>query len=121
MNIVIEGTQNTPGIIFNAEQASWIVTGRSYHKEPRVSYEPILKWLDTLRGPGHYSIEFKLEFFDTGSYKVILDILFYLKNKVADNICLSIKWFYETDDEDMKDSGESLKEITSLPLELIGY
>lgn len=122
MDILIEGTPNTPRILFNEKTSSWIVSGRSYNKEPRSSYEPIIKWLETLDGPGTYSFEFKLEFFDTSSFKVIVDILSYLQKKISKNLELSIKWFYESDDEDMRDSGESLKEIiTELPLELVSY
>lgn len=121
MDIFIEGTQNTPTIFFSAEKSSWMVSGRSYNKEPRACFEPLLTWLETVSGPGSYLVEFKLEFFDTGSFKVILDILHFLKRRLADNLQLSVRWFYETDDEDMRESGESLREITRLPLELVSY
>ncbi len=121
MDIFIEGTQNTPRILFNEKASSWVVSGRSYNKEPLSSYQPLIAWLETLNGPGSYSFEFKLEFFDTSSFKVIVDILSYLQKKYSENLDLSIKWFYESDDEDMRDSGESLKEIIRLPVELISY
>lgn len=124
MDLLIPETKNTPKLFFNSSSNHWSISGRSYPKEAVVFYEPLLNWINTceLSSQGNYSFEFKLEFFNTCSSKVLLDILIRLR-KLAEQgkLTLDVKWYYETDDEDMKDNGESLMELAKLPFELVSF
>lgn len=125
MDIRIEGSSTRPSLLFNAASAEWIISGRCYHNDPRGVFEPVFSWLRGLeRQCGRECrFQFRLEFFDTASYKVLLDMLAELKRRIAacTKVELSIQWFYEADDEDMRESGETLMEALRLPFELIGY
>lgn len=125
MEIRIEGSPTRPSLLFNAASAEWIISGRCYHNDPQSVFAPVFAWLESLEQQCAHEcrFQFRLEFFDTASYKVLLDMLAELKRRIATCTIreLSIKWFYEVDDEDMRESGETLMEASHLPFELIGY
>lgn len=124
MDLLIPETKNTPKLFFNSTLNQWLISGRSYPKEATEFYEPLLHWINQCEVtlPENCAVEFKLEFFNTCSSKVLLDILVRLRKLTErTKIQLSIKWYYESDDEDMKDSGESLMHMARLPFELICY
>ncbi len=125
MDIRIEGSPTRPSLLFNAASAEWIISGRCYHNDPQGVFAPVFAWLRGLEQQcgREYRFQFRLEFFDTASYKVLLDMLAELKRRIAacTKVELSIQWFYEADDEDMRESGETLMEALHLPFELIEY
>ncbi len=123
MDLLIPETKNTPKLFYKSSSNTWLISGRSYPKEAMVFYEPLLDWISQceLNSGGNCSFEFKLEFFNTCSSKVLLDALVRLRKLVErGKLNLSVKWYYEVDDEDMKDNGESLMELAQLPFELVG-
>lgn len=118
----IDGTSHTPKILFTPGINTWEISGRSYPEEAYVFYEPILLWLKSIRLSEVKSCAFvfKYEYFNTATMKVLMDILTKLRNLQIDkSVEVSIKWFYEEEDEDMRESGESLMEIIKIPIELI--
>ncbi len=124
MNILIEGTAHTPTLQFNSENKEWIISGRSFNQSPANSYAPILQWIkDYEQNPTEpFSLQFRLEFFDTSSFKMLLDILLDLKNRLGpQNELATVHWYYESEDEDMKDSGETLMLASSLKFEMVCY
>ena len=58
-----------------------------------------------------------MEYFNTSSSKCILDVFKKLES-IADSE-VSIKWFYEEDDEDMLEAGEDYEAIIDLKFEMI--
>jgi hypothetical protein len=124
MDLLIEKTINTPQVIFHSTSNEWIISGKSYPKEALAFYEPVLKWVDMCKSTEieNCNFQFRLEFFNTSSSKVLLDILIKLK-EIMDKgkTRLSVKWFYENDDEDIKESGEMLMELARMPIEFVGY
>lgn len=124
MDIFINGTGNTPSLAFNSEKKEWLIYGRSYNKDPKTCFTPILTWLANLENKSTvtYNFQFKLDFIDTGSHKVLLDVLLELKNCLANSGSVpSVQWLYEFGDEAMKDSGEILMTAADLHFELICY
>ena len=58
------------------------------------------------------------DYFDTASYKCIVQVLKKLETIQDKNHQIKITWLYEKDDEEIQEAGEDLKEITSLAIEL---
>jgi len=122
MGFSTKKTNNTPNVIFNPELNEWTISGRSYPTEASTCYQPILLWLKQHENQKirNCTFKFELEFFNTNSSKVLLDILILLKERVEQgNLDLTIKWYYESDDEDIKEAGESLMQTAGLTYELI--
>ncbi len=60
---------------------------------------------------------FKLEYFNTASSKLILDVL----SNLEDIEGMTIVWYYHEDDEDMQEAGEEFSELVELPFEFKTY
>jgi hypothetical protein len=61
----------------------------------------------------------KLDYFDTSSSKCILNLFRKLETLSEKGKSFSINWYYEMDDVEMKELGESYKKQTTLPIHLV--
>jgi hypothetical protein len=121
--INIAATEDTPKIILDHQQGLFEISGRSLPEDVVVFYAPVMQWLDDLvKNPiNNMELSIKLEYFNTASSKLILDILLKLEEIFQNGTPLKIKWFYNASDSDMKEAGEEYSEIVSLPLEITEY
>lgn len=120
----IAGTEDTPEISYNPEQNEFLLSGRSLPEDVTSFYTPVFEWLEqygTLGIKGT-SFKFKLEYFNTASSKVILDILMKLEELVQNSSAdVNIEWHYMDGDDDMLEAGEEYKELVEVPFNLIAY
>ena len=121
--IKIQGTDDTPGIVFDAENNIFQISGRSMPEDVTAFYEPLLDWLDDFSeiAKGKIVFEFKLEYFNTASSKLLLDVLMKLEDMFEDEKEISVKWYFPDDDEDMEEAGEEYADIVDVPIELVEY
>jgi hypothetical protein len=98
------------------------VKGRSIPENSIDFYKPLIDWID------HYStqpaerveLQMQLEYFNTSSSKCILDLFKKLESIKKSGKSVSVKWYYEEDDEDMLEAGEDYDAIIDLDFEMIG-
>jgi len=118
----IAGTEDTPEILFNETNGEFVLSGRSLPEDVTTFYKPVFEWLEAFENnpSSKITFKFKLEYFNTASSKIILDILMKLEDildsKQAD---LKIEWFYFESDDDMLEAGEEYKELVEVPFNLI--
>lgn len=117
--INLESTEDTPKIILDRNNGIFEISGRSLPEDSAEYYQPILDWLDEYsKSPNPETVFiFKLEYFNTASSKLILDIL--SKLETIDNTTIS--WFYHEDDEDMEEAGTEFSELVEVPFEFKTY
>jgi len=117
--INLEGTEDTPKIILDKTNKIFEISGRSLPEDSSEFYQPVLEWL------GEYGndplpetiFDFKLEYFNTASSKLILDVLTALED--IENA--KIHWYFYEDDEDMEEAGEEFSELVDVEFELKPY
>jgi hypothetical protein len=117
--ISLEGTEDTPKIILDKSNGIFEISGRSLPEDSAEFYQPVLDWL------GEYANQplpetifvFKLEYFNTASSKLILDIL----SALEDIPGTKIHWYFYEDDEDMEEAGEEFSELIDLDFEFKTY
>ncbi|HPT12052.1 MAG TPA: DUF1987 domain-containing protein, partial [Bacteroidales bacterium] len=99
------------------------ISGRSLPEDVVVFYQPVIQWLDDLEKSPIPNLELaiKLEYFNTASSKLILDILLKLEEINQNGTPLKVKWYYLSSDSDMREAGEEYSEIVSLPFEITEY
>ncbi|HCX98878.1 MAG TPA: nuclear pore complex subunit [Bacteroidales bacterium] len=121
--IKILGTDDTPTVILDAENDIFDISGRSLPEDVTAFYDPILNWLEEYAAnPNEKTVfSFKLEYFNTASSKLLLDILMKLEEMHEDKKSVLVKWFYPDDDEDMEEAGEEYADIVNVPFEQISY
>lgn len=116
-----EETSKTPKLNFDGENGLFEISGRSIPENSTEFYRPVLEWLDQfLPAPDEkITLIIKLEYFNTSSSKCLVDIFRKLERMHQLGTTIQVKWYYETEDEDMQDSGLDFKEIIKLPIEMI--
>ena len=124
MKIVkINSTEDTPEVTLDHVNRIFEISGRSLPEDVVVFYQPVINWLEEMDKDPIDNIEFsiKLEYFNTASSKLILDILLKLEDISMKGTSLKVKWHYISTDSDMREAGEEYSEIVSVPFELVEY
>lgn len=121
--IRIEATDETPKVILDAAANQFEFSGKSLPEDVTSFYNPLLEWLDAYSNSPNplTKVIFKLDYFNTASSKMILDILLKMEemNEAGHKVLAS--WHYREDDEDMQEAGEEYAEIVEIPFEQISY
>ena len=121
--IKIQGTDDTPTVTLDKENNIFEISGRSLPEDVVVFYKTILEWLDDYKNdPLDLTVfNFKLEYFNTASSKLLLDVLLKLEDINNDGHEVLVKWHYPDDDEDMEEAGEEYSDIVDVPFEQVPY
>lgn len=117
--ISLEGSEDTPRVILDSKNGIYEISGRSLPEDTAEFYQPVLDWLTEYSENANASTEFifKLEYFNTASSKLILDIL----SALEDIEGTKILWYFHEDDEDMEEAGEEFSELVDVPFEFLTY
>lgn len=121
MELIIQKSVDTPFINFNISKKVFEIGGKSLPEDADEFYRPIFEWLkknNTAINP-QSSIEFKLDYFNTASFKRIFDIISFFKDIQESGRSINFKWYYLKDDRDMLSAGEEIEEIMEIDLEKI--
>jgi hypothetical protein len=121
--INIKGTDDTPNVILDKDAGVFEISGRSLPEDVTMFYQPILDWIDEYAKAPNAKTEvmFKLEYFNTASSKVLLDVLLKYEEINDSGNEVVIKWHYHEDEEDMKEAGEEYEDIVTVPFEYVEY
>ena len=119
--INIKGTEDTPNVVLDKANGTFEISGRSLPEVVNHFYEPILNWIDQYASDANAEtiFNFKLEYFNTASSKVILDILLKFEEISESGKSVKIKWHYHEEEEDMLEAGEEYADIVEIPLQYI--
>ena len=118
--IVLKSTPITPLIIFDPKMERLEIKGVSIPENSINFYKPLLECLDAYAlGPVSSVVaHIQLDYFNTASSKSILDVLRRLKVLHDKGFNVTINWYYEEADEDMREVGENYQLIVSLPFNM---
>ncbi len=122
-SISIPGTLKTPTIISDSESGIIEIKGRSNPENSSQFYKPLIEWVEqySTNPLVKTTINIKLEHFNTSSSKCILDIFKKLEPIKKANLDIMVNWYYEEDDEEMMEAGETYGTMTVIPFKMIGY
>jgi|TARA_B100000497_G_C7649274_1_gene390537 hypothetical protein len=117
-DLKLEGSAKTPFVEFNSK-GELLLKGRSIPENSIEFYKPIIEWIDNYGQSVNETtvLSVQLEYFNTSSSKCILDV--FKKLETLSGTEVSVKWYYEEDDEDMLEAGEDYEAIIDLPFEMI--
>lgn len=117
----LQAKNNTPYINFDATTGIMVMKGRSTPENSVEYYEPITNWvLNYIQTPAENTIiKVQFEYFNTSSSKCILDVLKKFAEIHKAGKSAKVEWYFEEDDEDMKEAGEDYGDIVKMPFEVI--
>lgn len=121
--INIKGTEDTPSVLLDKDKGIFEISGRSLPEDVTLFYQPVLDWIDAYASEPNdkTDVMFKLEYFNTASSKVLLDVLLKFEEINDEHGNVTIKWHYHEDEEDMKEAGEEYEDIVTVPFEYVEY
>lgn len=132
--LIIESTENTPGIILDHNKNFLEFIGESRPEDVKKFFTPIFEWLDAYKSHLYFLADkqgsaikvecnFKMEYFNSSSAKYILDLFMKLGeiDKGNLNVNVNVNWHYNEMDEDMKDAGEEFEKLAGLKFNLVAY
>jgi hypothetical protein len=121
--LFISKTEDTPEIDFCPDAKEMKISGRSLPEDVTTFYAPVMDWLDQLEEtPGsHYKLIVNLEYFNTASSKLILDILMRLEDiHTGGSNTIEIVWNFDKRDTDMEEAAEEYSELVEVPFNIVG-
>jgi len=113
----VKATSDTPEIDFDSQTGELVISGKSLPENALIFYDPILEWMRSYSQKPNVTTNFlvKLEYFNTASSKLLLDLLLILEEIEG----AVIKWYYFEEDYDMEEAGEEFSDIIDVPFEFI--
>lgn len=111
----VAATEQTPKVTFNKSAGVFEISGRSLPEDARAFYKPVLGWLHEYAASpnAETALSFKLEYINTSSSKVVLELLGILQRINGAKVI----WCFQDEDEDMEETGEEFSELVSVPFE----
>lgn len=122
-HLFIAQSEDTPEVDFNPQTKEMKLSGRSLPEDVTTFYAPVLSWLDELEESGEDAYKFivNLEYFNTASSKLILDILMRLEDiHSAGSTAVEVVWNYDKRDTDMEEAAEEYSELVEVPFTIVG-
>jgi hypothetical protein len=125
--LLLEATVKSPAISFDPTKMVFEISGESRPEHAAKFYEPVIQWLEALqrelveqkKSESKATFLFKLSYFNSISAKFILDILKVFESFSSAKSVVTVHWYYDKRDEDMKESGEEFAPLVNLPFEFI--
>jgi SiaC family regulatory phosphoprotein len=120
-NLQIPATRSTPEISFNADTGVLLMSGESYPENSFEFYQPVIAWLKRFlsRSGCQATLVVQLAYLNTGSTKVMMDILDQLEDAHSNGRDARIEWHCERDNERALETAEEFREEVSLPFSIV--
>lgn len=122
----IAGNTVSPTVDFNLETRVLEISGYSRPENVRDFYFPLIQWLEDLNAVQSknrsmnisvepFTFKFKFIYFNSSSAKFIYDIVILLNGFQKDGFPIKIYWFYDADDDELREAGEELSDMANVP------
>ncbi|MCX8112535.1 MAG: DUF1987 domain-containing protein [Bacteroidia bacterium] len=122
--LIIEPTFTTPEIRFDPAARHFFIGGNSYPENSLKFYGPVLQWVQNWASKHTPSsdtltVEVKLEYFNTSTAKVLLDLFRLFESLHEKGQPVQIRWIYLKEDSEMEDAGLDYQAAVRVPFELV--
>ncbi|MCS7298113.1 MAG: DUF1987 domain-containing protein [Bacteroidia bacterium] len=122
--LIIEPTFTTPEIKFDPQARHFFIGGNSYPENSLKFYGPVLQWVQNWSErhvpiPEPIVVEVRLEYFNTSTAKVLLDLFRLFEVLHEKGQALQIRWIYLEEDTEMEDAGLDYQAAVRVPFELV--
>ncbi|MCB8995404.1 MAG: DUF1987 domain-containing protein [Bacteroidales bacterium] len=114
----IEGTRATPSVFIGPGKIE--IKGRSIPEDSIEFYNPVHYAVKDYfqNNAGKTEVIFHLEYINSGSKKLITNILITCNDYFNEGRDVVINWYYDPDDESIEELGEDLKAMIQIPFHI---
>ena len=117
----IDSTALSPSVFFSPDEGLMKIEGRSIPENPEEFYSQIFLWIKEyfVSPQDHTDVNFMLEYVNSGSTKFLIEMMRMLKKFIDDGASVTVRWYFEEEDEAIEELGEHFLEMVKLPIEMI--
>lgn len=118
--LFIEKTRTTPVVSFEPEKNRFEISGVSFPEDSKAFFEPLVNYLNSAAGAitAEAVFDFKLDYFNTSSARCLLDVLFAIDRCYRLGKQVTINWYYNAGDEELREVGEEFDMLINCPINL---
>ena len=122
-SLIIEPTDKFLSVSLVAETGKLTFSGRSLPEDGKRLFTPVVDWLHEYANKPAAQTEctFKMEYFNSSSRKCFVDVFNILDSMREKGNAITIIWYYEDGDDDLKEMGESYENLYDLNFEFRTY
>lgn len=119
-DLLIEATENTPYIHFRADVGLLEMKGRSIPEDATSFYFPVFDWMNSYvdEPAPKTTLQFYLEYINSISQKMLIDLFLFATKLQRNGHAIEIIWYYDEEDEEIKEEGNIFRQKLNLPIEL---
>lgn len=116
----IEATKSSPKIDFDPATRILRIEGESYPENAIGFYKPAINWLvDYMNSESKpATLQIALTYINTSSTKALLTIFDILDEAAGMGTRVKVEWFYDPDDDILKEFGEDISEDLTIDFEI---
>jgi hypothetical protein len=120
-NLHIKAKSDAPEVVFNSNNGNFLMSGVSLPENVFEVYNPVLDWLREYKNNSTVSttLNLQFEYLNTASTNIIMRIVEEMDEIKRNNQDITICWFYETGDYDMRELGEEILEESCCTVQFI--
>jgi len=112
MEVLASATPKTPEITYDETDNIIMVSGRSYPEDLHAFWDPVTSRLqDIIVSNDKIVIKFDLNYHNSGSTRIILNLIKFCESDQASGCDVSMEWQYDPDDEQTEEQGEDYRDI----------
>jgi hypothetical protein len=118
-HVIQEELKNCPGIVYYTDSNKLEIIGRSIPENPEIIFRRLDEWITLhFKKNKELNVSIQLEYINSGSSKLLYEILKKLTGYGRSGNIVKMKWLYEEDDEAMLELGEHYRDTAGIPLEI---
>ena len=122
-NVFIPAMERSPEVDFRFLENRLSLKGEAYPEDAAAFFGPLLKLLTAYCESTHgheLQFEFQLDYFNTSSAKALMNMIQILENAVRRGTRVNLSWYYQKDDEVMREFGEDFSmELQHVQFQLV--
>jgi hypothetical protein len=119
--IKIPASFDTPEVTLDKESGVFKLEGNSYPEDPVAFYKPVHDWFAkyALNPNEETVLVLHFKYFSTSSTQILFEIFRIMENLKCEGKNVSIKWLYDSENEEIKENGENYSTLFYVPFELV--
>ncbi|MDD2277463.1 MAG: DUF1987 domain-containing protein [Bacteroidales bacterium] len=119
----IKAHKDSPDVLFDPDTNVFKIKGICHPENVTKFFQPVMDWLDEYNSFLKKSKTTKdikviifFRYFNSATYKYLITLLQKIHEFTDTGSTIFVEWYYESDDEEMRESGEELFEFSGLKI-----
>ncbi|MEI6488221.1 MAG: DUF1987 domain-containing protein [Bacteroidota bacterium] len=111
-----EPTSTSPHILLDSEMGKFLIEGKSFPEDSKHFFQSTIEWIKEykLENPKSFDLSINLYYLSSSTIISVKQILIILMDYQKSGIKVTVNWFYDEDDDDIKKTGEDYMKLTNL-------